>query len=117
MIKQDFINSIVNIGYEYQEGILFRKVTDDIKSEVRFMSYDGIEKGEWDEIKKGIPDLTHMTRIVGYYSKVHNWNRSKIGELRDRQKGDYGTGTPQAERAKESQAEQTTDETSEKAQE
>lgn len=31
-----------------------------------------------------------VTRIVGYYSRVANWNRSKIGELRDRQKGNYG---------------------------
>src|SRR5574337_559563 len=31
-----------------------------------------------------------ITRIVGYYSRVTNWNRSKIGELRDRQKGNYG---------------------------
>jgi|SRR3990167_2518341 len=31
-----------------------------------------------------------VTRIVGYYSRVSNWNRSKIGELRDRQKGNYG---------------------------
>lgn len=25
-----------------------------------------------------------VTRIVGYYSRVNNWNKSKIGELRDR---------------------------------
>ncbi len=31
-----------------------------------------------------------VTRIVGFYSRVTNWNRSKIGELRDRHKGDYG---------------------------
>lgn len=31
-----------------------------------------------------------VTRIVGYYSRTHNWNKSKIGELRDRQKGSYG---------------------------
>ena len=34
--------------------------------------------------------MTHLTRIVGYYSQVHNWNRSKLAELRDRQKGNYG---------------------------
>lgn len=28
--------------------------------------------------------LHGITRIVGYYSRVNNWNRSKIGELRDR---------------------------------
>ena len=25
--------------------------------------------------------LGHMTRIVGYYSQVENWNKSKLGEL------------------------------------
>lgn len=33
--------------------------------------------------------LCHITRIVGYYSRVGNWNRSKLAELRDRQAGDY----------------------------
>ena len=32
------------------------------------------------------------TRIVGYYSGISNWNKSKIGELRDRANGQYGTG-------------------------
>jgi hypothetical protein len=36
--------------------------------------------------------LEGVTRIVGYYSRTHNWNKSKIGELRDRQKGQYGRG-------------------------
>ena len=30
-----------------------------------------------------------ITRIVGYFSRTNNWNRSKIGELKDRHKGDY----------------------------
>jgi len=38
--------------------------------------------------------LEHMTRIVGYYSKVKNWNRSKLGELRDRQAGNYRISEP-----------------------
>ena len=33
-----------------------------------------------------------ITRIVGYYSRIDNWNKSKIGELKDRQKGSYGIG-------------------------
>ncbi len=36
-----------------------------------------------------------VTRIVGYYSRTQNWNKSKIGELRDRQHGQYGTGKHQ----------------------
>jgi ribonucleoside-triphosphate reductase (formate) len=30
-----------------------------------------------------------ITRIVGYFSRVNNWNRSKLGELVDRHKGNY----------------------------
>ncbi len=33
--------------------------------------------------------LVGVTRIVGYYSRTHNWNKSKVGELRDRQSGYY----------------------------
>jgi len=41
--------------------------------------------------------LNGITRIVGYYSRTHNWNKSKIGELRDRQKGRYGTDKHEVE--------------------
>ena len=38
--------------------------------------------------------LEGITRIVGYYSRTHNWNKSKVGELHDRIKsrefGGYG---------------------------
>ncbi|MCK4401484.1 anaerobic ribonucleoside-triphosphate reductase [bacterium] len=34
-------------------------------------------------------DVYGITRIVGYFSRVNNWNKSKLGELRDRQKGEY----------------------------
>ncbi len=34
--------------------------------------------------------LNGITRIVGYYSRVNNWNKSKVGELRDRANGRYG---------------------------
>ncbi len=30
-----------------------------------------------------------ITRIVGYYSRTKNWNKSKIGELRDRKGENY----------------------------
>ncbi len=33
--------------------------------------------------------LYGVTRIVGYYSRVSNWNKSKIGELYDRHMGKY----------------------------
>ena len=34
--------------------------------------------------------LNGITRIVGYYSRVNDWNKSKVGELRDRASGSYG---------------------------
>jgi len=33
--------------------------------------------------------LIHLTRVVGYYSRTANWNQSKLGELKDRQTGNY----------------------------
>ena len=39
--------------------------------------------------RKGVV-LEGVTRIVGYYSRVKNWNQSKVGELRDRASGSYG---------------------------
>ncbi|NOX97964.1 MAG: anaerobic ribonucleoside-triphosphate reductase [Nitrospirae bacterium] len=37
----------------------------------------------------GKQNVYGITRIVGYFSRVSNWNRSKVGELNDRHKGDY----------------------------
>lgn len=37
----------------------------------------------------GSENVYGITRIVGYYSRVNNWNPSKTGELKDRQRGDY----------------------------
>jgi len=31
-----------------------------------------------------------FSRIIGYYSNMRSWNKSKLAELRDRQKGNYG---------------------------
>ncbi|MBA2123643.1 anaerobic ribonucleoside-triphosphate reductase [bacterium Unc6] len=34
-------------------------------------------------------DIYSITRIVGYYSRINNWNPSKLAELEDRHSGDY----------------------------
>lgn len=36
--------------------------------------------------------LRQYARIVGYYSDPALWNKSKLAELADRHKGDYGVG-------------------------
>jgi hypothetical protein len=59
-----------------------------------------IEKENWETLeaiivgKRECKVLDHMTRVVGYYSRIQNWNRSKLGELRDRQAGRYNVGQP-----------------------
>ena len=41
-------------------------------------------------LETGITSRLHgVTRIVGYYSRISNWNKSKIGELHDRHQGKY----------------------------
>jgi len=37
----------------------------------------------------GSSDIDSISRIVGYYSVINDWNKSKKGELKARQKGDY----------------------------
>jgi len=91
MKKEDFVAKIVDLGYEWAEyehegapGIAIRKDENKI-----FISDDGIKTQKWEKIKKGIPDLIYMSRIVGYYSRINNWNKSKLGELKDRHAGNY----------------------------
>ena len=46
--------------------------------------------------------LHGITRIVGYYSRVHNWNKSKVGELRERNQKHYALSgqTPEHDEAR-----------------
>ena len=59
------------------------------------LTLQAVLEHEWEELAAVFADrrppnvLSHITRIVGYYSRVENWNKSKHSELADRQKGDY----------------------------
>jgi len=59
------------------------------------VSVSAIGDHSWDELSGVLTGtryprvMTHVTRIVGYYSQLQNWNRSKLAELRDRHKGTY----------------------------
>jgi anaerobic ribonucleoside-triphosphate reductase len=37
----------------------------------------------------GSTNVYGMSRVVGYFSKIENWNGSKKAEFRSRQKGIY----------------------------
>lgn len=59
------------------------------------ISISAIREHDWEELEAVITGqrtpriMAHITRIVGYYSQLQNWNKSKIAELRDRQRGNY----------------------------
>jgi len=71
-------------------------VVEDLRSgyKTRF-SIPAILDCDWESLReiafgrKNIAPLYHVTRIVGYYSRIENWNKSKLGELADRRMGNY----------------------------
>lgn len=72
--------------------VLVRHVKTDLKYA---LSLGAIGEHPWEELEAVLTGsrtariMTHLTRIVGYYSRVKNWNRSKLAELRDRHLGAY----------------------------
>ncbi len=74
-------------------GVLVRHVASGMSTRLPVAA---VEEAEWpvlEEILLGKRDpvvLQHMTRVVGYYSRIQNWNKSKLGELKDRHRGSYG---------------------------
>lgn len=64
-------------------------------------------EGDWRELEAVLTGrrqpsiMTHLSRVVGYFSQVKNWNRSKLAELRDRRKGSYVLPKARAPRGKE----------------
>lgn len=60
-----------------------------------FLSITVIVSNEWKILRElmigernPLP-IYHVSRIVGYFSRIENWNPSKLGELEDRRKGNY----------------------------
>lgn len=43
----------------------------------------------------GSDNVYGISRVVGYFSRIDNWNKSKQGELHDRRRGDYAIGGPE----------------------
>ena len=57
--------------------------------------YEAVEAHDWETLRavllglRHARELVHVSRIVGYFSRIENWNRSKIAELRARHRGNY----------------------------
>lgn len=79
--------------------VLIRHIASGAKHVV---NVSAILENTWEEIevvltgKRPAKMMTHLTRIVGYYSRLQNWNKSKMAELRDRHAGDYAVAEPAA---------------------
>lgn len=44
----------------------------------------------------GSHNIDYYTRIVGYFSKLANWNKSKIEEQKKREQGKYNITEPKS---------------------
>ncbi len=75
-----------------QPGVIIRQNKTNLITRIPTAA---IEAAEWDILEQVLMGerepqiLQHMTRVVGYFSRVENWNKSKVGELKDRHKGNY----------------------------
>jgi len=97
MVKKELVDLLVDKGWEWADhteqgvpGVAFRKICNG--EEVKYyLSDDGIGRATKGEVAKqiGSHDVYHMSRVVGYFARVGNWNSSKLGELKDRQAGNY----------------------------
>ena len=87
----DGVGMEINCGGEVANLIILSKASG---SEVK-LPINVVEQLDWDalsEIMLGTREpiaLQHMSRVVGYFSVISNWNPSKVGELIDRHKGTY----------------------------
>jgi len=96
-VKEFIDRAISEYGINWKEGIYKGKEGYYVKCK-RFktlihLTEDAIKDNSWGVLNGQITqgkNISHITRIVGYYSRIENWNKSKIGELKDRQKGKYG---------------------------
>lgn len=68
------LNSSQQAAYEVEVDTIIRTPLDDLML--------ALEAGV-------LVRLQGITRIVGYFSRISNWNKSKIGELHDRHQGNY----------------------------
>jgi len=84
----------ISIDVESNE-VVVQHTSTSVKTTI---STEVIEEQDWEALegvltgKRDPEALKHLSRVVGYYSQVGNWNKSKVGELKDRQKGNYSVG-------------------------
>ncbi|MCP4482802.1 MAG: hypothetical protein GY817_08720 [bacterium] len=99
MSGQDFLKMIeetANLELMKQSEVGYTIYNNSIGKKYQ-VKKDAIKDSDWNNISSVLEGrdpiiLDGITRIVGYYSKISNWNKSKIGELKDRRTGNYKVG-------------------------
>ncbi len=75
-----------------QPGVIVKYAKTGLMTRIPVAAIEAVEWPILEDVLSGRREpqiLQHMTRVVGYFSRVENWNKSKVGELKDRQKGNY----------------------------
>ncbi len=93
---EDFISTCIDQGYTWYKGECqgqdgYFVGCERLDTAAHFVP-EAIENNGWSTLQGQIvqgKNVRQVTRIVGYYSRIENWNKSKVGELKDRHKGDY----------------------------
>lgn len=76
----------------HQPGVIIKQNKTGLMTRIPLAAIEAADWGVLEEVLMGKREpqvLQHMTRVVGYFSRVENWNKSKVGELKDRRKGNY----------------------------
>jgi hypothetical protein len=96
MSGEDFITKIKNHkDFELKDELKDSYVIFNSKTNRKYkLTKDYLEKADWTNLENVLTGrepiiMDGITRIVGYFSKISNWNKSKLGELDDRRRGNY----------------------------
>ena len=90
--KVEAHEELEGVGIKDKTTIVIKHTPSGLKTEV---GLEAVTENDWETLEavltgqRDIDVLKHMTRVVGYYSTTDNWNKSKLGELKDRQAGNY----------------------------
>ncbi len=77
---------------DHQPGVIIKQSKTGLMTRLPVAAIEDIDWDILEDVLMGRREpqiLQHMTRVVGYFSRIENWNKSKVGELKDRHKGDY----------------------------
>ena len=99
MTSESFVSKVnsldgCRIVYEDGNGFILQG-SEGSGSRLYLMRSKHVEESSWEDVRGMLRGerppavMKHFSRVVGYYSNIGNWNRSKLAELKDRHKGNY----------------------------